>query len=90
MSMRDFECMTPEEFRAVVISRVKNDEIEEKREWERLRTAVTILLQPHSKKRLEARDVIKFPWENVKSKSTEKKGERSSVSRFKELTKRIG
>lgn len=34
-----------------------------KSEWERMRLAVSLLLQPHSKKKLELDKVLRFPWD---------------------------
>ena len=39
------------------------DERREQSEWERLRMSCLCMLQPYSKKRLRAEDVMRFPWE---------------------------
>ena len=38
-------------------------------EWERTRWMTTILINPHTKKRIKATDLILFPWENEPKKN---------------------
>ena len=40
----------------------------EQSEWERTRWMTTILLNPHTKKTIKARDLIVFPWESKNKK----------------------
>lgn len=40
----------------------------EKSEWERTRWQTTLLLNPHTKKRIKAKDLIVFPWETQDKK----------------------
>lgn len=52
----------------------------ERMEWERTRWMTCMLLSPHGKpgKRLQPRDLIRFPWDNLQRKVTEdeqRKGE---------------
>lgn len=40
----------------------------EQADWERTRWMTTILLNPHTKKRIKSKDLIVFPWENKPKK----------------------
>lgn len=55
-------------------------ENQERMEWERTRWMTCMILSPHSKpgKRLQPRDLIQFPWDNLQrkvSKDEQAKGE---------------
>lgn len=41
----------------------------EQAEWERTRWMTTILINPHSKKRIKPKDLIVFPWEKEPKKA---------------------
>lgn len=50
-------------------------EQEQRRErgaWERMRMECLCSLQPHSRKKLEARDLMTFPWEKERESEVEK------------------
>lgn len=66
MSMQDFERCTPSEFKAVFDKWQKCSELREQSEWERVRMSCLCALQPYSKKRLSASDIMEFPWEKDK------------------------
>lgn len=38
-------------------------------EWERTRWLAMFIVMPHSKKKLKPTDLVKFPWESVKTNS---------------------
>ncbi len=40
----------------------------EQADWERTRWMTTILLNPHTKKRIKSKDLIVFPWEKEPKK----------------------
>ena len=53
--------------------------------WEMLRMQNHAILAPHSKNKLELRDVMKFEWDNeVKENSTPKESSAEAVKRIKE------
>ena len=56
--------MTVDEFDAVcsAFNKAKEEEIHDG--WERMRMHASICIQPHVRKRVSAKDLIKFPWEN--------------------------
>ena len=55
------------EYAAVWHAWQEADERREQGEWERLRMSCLCMLQPYSKKRLRAEDVMRFPWETGES-----------------------
>lgn len=65
MSMDDFCRCTPSEFRAVWDSWNEMRQNREREAWEQLRMQCLCTLQPWSKQRLEARDVMEFPWDKI-------------------------
>ena len=67
MSYDDFCRCTPSEYAAVWHAWQEADERREQGEWERLRMSCLCMLQPYSKKRLRAEDVMRFPWESGES-----------------------
>ena len=46
----------------------ENQNRKDQSEWERVRWQTTILLNPHTKKRIKAKDLIVFPWESQEKK----------------------
>ena len=75
MSYDDFCRCTPSEYAAVWHAWQGSDERREQGEWERLRMSCLCMLQPYSKKRLRAEDVMRFPWESGSRGSTGDKGD---------------
>ena len=80
MSIEDFERCTPSEFRAIYEMWQRQMEKEERGAWERMRMLGTCMLAPYSKRRLEAKDVMRFPWDE------EEKSERENQTESKEVT----
>ncbi len=66
MSMDDFCRCTPSWFYKVYEAWHEREQRLEQAGWERTRMQCLCMLQPYSKKKLQARDVMQFPWE-VKS-----------------------
>ena len=63
----------------------------EHEEWEQVRMQCLCTLQPWSKKRLEARDIMEFPWDNVKDKSEENIPNREEIlKRYREAKRKAG
>lgn len=61
--MQDFCRCTPSEFRAIFDAWSGERERRERGEWERVRMSCLCALQPYSKKKLKASDIMEFPWE---------------------------
>lgn len=94
MSLSDFDCCTPDEFRAICDAWAKINDNENRVEWERARLLCLCLLQPYSSKQLTPRDVMEFPWEQddnpqTISKSTITESE-DMMQRYIEAKKRYG
>ncbi len=67
----------------------------ERSAWERMRMLATICVQPYSKKRLKATELMRFPWDDTKGRSLpqplQRRGEVSkeeALRRFEEVVKR--
>lgn len=74
--MEDFEQCTPSEFHAIYHAWQKRELQMERSSWERIRMECLCMLQPHSKKKLHARDVMEFPWEKEeRGKRRDERGE---------------
>ncbi len=70
--MRDFCRCTPSEFYGVWHAWNEREQRLERSAWERMRMECLCSLQPHSKKKLTARDVMTFPWEKESEAEREK------------------
>ena len=82
MSMDDFCRCTPSEFRSVYDAWLRMEERREHSAWERMRMGCVCVLQPWSKSRLRAEDVMLFPWEvRTDEKSSPGKVDREEVLR---------
>ncbi len=64
MSVTEFERCTPDELSEIFESFSKEREDRIKGDWERTRQLAGLLLQPHLKKKVSPRDLMKFPWDN--------------------------
>lgn len=63
MSMDDFCRCTPSEFYAIHVAWQEIRDSEARSLWERTRMQCLCMLQPYSKKRLRAQDVMQLPWD---------------------------
>lgn len=82
MSMDDFCRCTPSEFRAVYAGWWDMAEGRRREAWERLRMECLCSLQPYSKKRLEAADIMRFPWDDAehgRGEETQKEPSRGEI-----------
>ena len=61
--MADLRRMTVEELEAVVDEWSKGRESDYQDSWERMRLLATIVIQPHLKKRLSAKELLPLPWD---------------------------
>ena len=88
MSMQDFERCTPSEFKATFDAWNGLQERIERSEWERVRMSCLCTLQPYSKKKLQASDIMEFPWEKQKTKAKKREETREEVNARYERAKR--
>ena len=72
----EFYDLTPREWSNLVHGFNELENRKEQSEWERIRWQTTILLNPHTKKRIKSKDLIIFPWETeAKERKVWTKGE---------------
>ena len=93
MSLVDFHRCTPEEFRAIYDFWSKNERESHRAMWETTRVLCLCVLQPHSRKRLNARDIMEFPWDNFEEttqRRCEENDPREVSLRYAEAKKRYG
>ena len=66
----------------------------ERSAWERMRMLATICVQPYSKKRLKATELMRFPWDDTKNSPSQppRRGgvvsKEEALKRFEEVVKR--
>lgn len=94
LSLDDFFALTPEEFCSVCKAWQETRDALYRDSWERTRTHATILVQPHTKKQITARQLLPLPWDKVatrKGQDTEapKETMEQRKARFEELKKRF-
>ena len=93
MGMDDFCRCTPSEFYAAYAAWHEYQDRLERGAWERVRIQCLCSLQPYSKKRIEAQDIMKFPWEEKSLSQVERKEELSReeiMARYREAKNRAG
>lgn len=88
MGMDDFCRCTPSEFRAAWDAWNEMRQSRERGAWERMRMQCLCTLQPWSKERLSARDIMKFPWDDTKEKASESIPDREEILRRYRKVKR--
>lgn len=64
MSRTDFERCTPAEFYQTYEKWNERRKAEERSQWEQTRVIAMYLVQPYSKKRVTAKDVLPLPWDD--------------------------
>ena len=62
-------------------------ELREREEWERTRCMMWAAIMPHSKKKLEYKDIMKFTWDKDYVDTT--KVDEGELGRIRELAKKI-
>lgn len=87
MSLDDFCRLTPREMEQAW-RQWHRTHVEEP--WERTRLTALCLLQPWSKKKLRATDVMAFPWDTPRRSDAHPAQEPSTRQRFEELRRRCG
>lgn len=69
MRPEDWEQMYYEEFDAVCKAYMNHEEAAMKDKWERMRLLASIVIQPHVKKRIGAKDLVPLPWDKKKDET---------------------
>lgn len=85
LRLDDFCGLSPSEFSAVCEAHHTRREDVSREDWERMRLHATITVQPHSRKRLNARQLLPFPWETQRTTAPTISKE-EALARFKRLT----
>lgn len=84
MGMDDFCRCTPSEFMATWNVWHEMHEHRERSAWERLRMQCLCTLQPYSKKTLEAKDIMSFPWDEGNEKKEDAISKEELMRRYRE------
>jgi hypothetical protein len=98
MSMTDFCSCTPSQFREAYNVWAERERTGLRQQWEQSRMMCMCMLQPYSKKRLQPRDVMRFPWDETPAKSAERKESRpreelsdeERMERYRKAARRYG
>ena len=85
----DFCRLTLEEFSHIYEQYNEREEMEERSAWERMRMLATICVQPYSKKRLKANELMRFPWDEEQNGSPTRPPQREGVVSKEEALKRF-
>lgn len=91
MGMDNFCRCTPSEFRSAWDAWDEMRQAHDRGAWERMRMECLCTLQPWSKKRLSARDIMEFPWEEKKiSHKDAKMGKEEVMRRYRKAKAAAG
>ena len=96
MSMDDFCRCVPSEFYEAYEAWSEMRESTERGRWERMRMQCLCSLQPYSKDRLRAQDIMQFPWEQENTSGDGAADKHAEVSheemmaRYREAKQRMG
>ena len=80
-SLADFCRCTPSEYEKIWKSWKEGEERAERAAWERTRMLCLCMLQPWTESRLEARDVLRFPWEEEPREKDKPSVDREEIMR---------
>lgn len=92
MSLDDFERCTPLQFEAIYNNWQRRATMVDRGNWERARMECLCVLQPYSKKSIQAKDVMRFPWDDEPDEEEEKQSESNEdmAERYEKAKKRYG
>lgn len=82
--------MTPEEFAAANKSFRELEDARERNEWERMRTLATITIQPHTKKKITAKQLMRFPWDSQSAAEEKTQTQAQRMAQAADALKRLG
>ena len=78
MGMDDFCRCAPSEFYEAYAAWAEMEQRRERAAWERMRMQCLCSLQPYSKARLRADDVMQFPWDGEREEKEKEKGDKEA------------
>lgn len=87
MSLRDFCSCTPSEFEAIYKAWRECEDRKNHSSWEMTREIVMTYAQIHSKKLLDRKKVLPFPWDKVRNNKTN--AQRSTKDRMETVLARL-
>ncbi len=90
MSRADFSACTPSQFSLILKFHRKKQESKSRESWEQTRFLACVLLQPHSKKNIQPRDVVVFGWEQQKESPNSAQGRNGTKEDFEAAKKTYG
>lgn len=94
MSYEDFSRCTPSEYHAVWSAWAEMRQMDGRAAWERTRSECLCTLQPHSKRRLSARDVMSFAWDGEAERTAKnnrpKLTHEEEMERYRQARERFG
>lgn len=86
MSLHDFESLTPSEFKATADAFSRKEEERLHDDWARMRQLAAIVVQSRSRKTVDAKKLLPFPWDEKEKQDGHQK---SDPARFIELVKKF-
>lgn len=89
MSLSDFEAVTPDEFRAIHRLYLQREESRLHDDWERVRTHAAVIVQSFSKKTIDSKKILRFPWDGKTGDVSAPEKQRSTRAKFEELIARM-
>lgn len=89
LSLADFCVLTPDEWAEVYRNYREMLDEREKLEWERLRLLCAYTIQPHSRKKINPKKMMSFPWDNEKMESQNTVSPEEGRARYEKLMKKL-
>ena len=89
LSLADFCVLTPDEWAEVYRNYREMLDEREKLEWERLRLLCAYTIQPHSRKKINPKKMMSFPWDNEKMESQNIVSPEEGRARYEKLMRKL-
>lgn len=89
LSLADFCVLTPDEWAEVYRNYREMLDEREKLEWERLRLLCAYTIQPHSRKKINPKKMMSFPWDNEKMESQNLVSREVGRDRFEKMKQKL-
>ena len=88
MSLGDVYSLMVEELLAIYEAWAEREETDRRTAWEQTRFLALCALTPYSKKRLRPEDVVRFPWEEKKTRQSP--AQRATAADIERIMARFG
>ena len=86
----DFLLMYVDEYEAVLRSYREAREQEYRDGWERMRMNASVCVQPHVRKKMSPKDIMRFPWDNEHRNKKPLPTREEAMAEYRNLMERIG